>query len=97
MRYHGGLLLGAFGVHTDFYSTHVSLPFIRKAVLYICDQLKQQLSAGITQLDYDTMSRKVLALETARANALLDEAVRSDYVASIGELLDLGRDKFQGH
>lgn len=90
----GRRLLDAFEVCPDYYATHFSLPFIRDAVAFYHVKAKEMISDDNPE-SFDEKKTEVLRLETARAEVYLNEPHRSDYVATLTELFDLGGEKFQ--
>ncbi|KAH7684528.1 hypothetical protein AAVH_40964, partial [Aphelenchoides avenae] len=91
VKLYGRRLLDIFEVCPDDYATGISMPFIKNAVALYHEKAKELVSADA----FDARKTDILAMETRRAEVYLHEPHRSDYVATINELLGLGDEKFQ--
>lgn len=90
------LILEAYSQRTDYYDTHFAAPFIRAAVAHYHEEAKK-LVAEENPVAYHEKKRELMRLEAARGEVYLYHPQRRDYLETLGELFELGDEKFQRH
>ncbi|KAH7716046.1 hypothetical protein AAVH_16552 [Aphelenchoides avenae] len=91
VKFYGRRLLEILEVCPDDYAMRFSMPFIRDAFALYHEKAKTLVSDDA----FEARKTQILGMETRRAEVYLHEPLRSDYVATIGELFGLGDEKFQ--
>ncbi|KAH7716759.1 hypothetical protein AAVH_15852 [Aphelenchoides avenae] len=88
------LLSDAFQSLPAYYYEHIERPFIRAGVTYYHGKARK-LAGEAESSEYEEATNEWIRAETEAAEVFLREPHRPDYLATLAEFFDLGKEKFQ--